>query len=125
MSRFLSCLQHSRPCCIGYTNSRLRLEFVYPIQHGRSCCKHYISNENCRESLFAHLSILKQDNKYEIFRERHLVVLNNASHQEMLQFRNRIVHMAYYYNNERGFSCCMTEIRFVINLTQYVKVLLI
>ena len=42
MSRFLSCLQHSRPCCIGYTNSRLRLEFVYPIQHGRSCCKHYI-----------------------------------------------------------------------------------
>jgi hypothetical protein len=41
MSRFLSCLQHSRPCCIGYTNSRLRLEFVYPIQHGRSCCKHY------------------------------------------------------------------------------------
>ena len=28
MSRFLSCLQHSRPCCIGYTNSRLRLEFV-------------------------------------------------------------------------------------------------
>jgi hypothetical protein len=42
MGRFLSCLQHSRPCCIGYTNSRLRLEFVYPIQHGRSCCKHYI-----------------------------------------------------------------------------------
>jgi hypothetical protein len=42
MRRFLSCLQHSRPCCIGYTNSRLRLEFVYPIQHGRSCCKHYI-----------------------------------------------------------------------------------
>ena len=42
MSRFLSCLQHSRPCCIGYTNSRLRLEFVYPIQHGRSCCKHYV-----------------------------------------------------------------------------------
>ena len=42
MSRFLSCLQHSRPCCIGYTNSRLRLEFVYPIQHGRSCCKHYL-----------------------------------------------------------------------------------
>ena len=34
MSRFLSHLQHSRPCCIGYTNSRLRLEFVYPIQHG-------------------------------------------------------------------------------------------
>jgi hypothetical protein len=43
MSRFLRCLQHSRPCCIGYTNSRLRLEFVYPIQHGRSCCKHYFS----------------------------------------------------------------------------------
>jgi hypothetical protein len=42
MSRFLSRLQHSRPCCIGYTNSRLRLEFVYPIQHGRSCCKQYI-----------------------------------------------------------------------------------
>ena len=41
MGRFLSCLQHSRPCCIGYTNCRLRLEFVYPIQHGRSCCKHY------------------------------------------------------------------------------------
>jgi hypothetical protein len=39
MSRFLSHLQHSRPCCIGYTNTRLRLEFVYPIQHGRSCCK--------------------------------------------------------------------------------------
>jgi hypothetical protein len=32
----------SRLCCIGYTNSRLWLEFVYPIQHGRSCCKHYI-----------------------------------------------------------------------------------
>jgi hypothetical protein len=44
MSGFLSCLQHSRPCCIGYTNSRLRLEFVYPIQHGRSCCKHYIQS---------------------------------------------------------------------------------
>ena len=44
MSRFLSCLQHSRPCCIGYTNSRLRLEFVYPIQHGRSCCKHYLQS---------------------------------------------------------------------------------
>jgi hypothetical protein len=38
MSRFLSHLQHSRPCCIGYTNSRLLLEFVYPIQHGHSCC---------------------------------------------------------------------------------------
>jgi hypothetical protein len=36
MNRFLSCLQHSRPCCIGYTNSSRRLEFVYPIQHGRS-----------------------------------------------------------------------------------------
>ena len=46
MSRFLSCLQHSRPCCIGYTNSRLRLEFVYPIQHGRSCCKHYLNMKN-------------------------------------------------------------------------------
>ena len=34
MSRFLSCLQHSRPCsCIGYTNSRLRLEFVYTAAH--------------------------------------------------------------------------------------------
>ena len=42
MSRFLSSLQHSRPCCIGYTNSRLRFEFVYPIQHGRSCCKHHL-----------------------------------------------------------------------------------
>ena len=31
---------HSRPCCIRYTNSRLRLEFVYLIQHGRSCCKY-------------------------------------------------------------------------------------
>jgi hypothetical protein len=41
MSRFLSHLQHSRPCCIGYTNSRLRLEVVYPIPHGRSCCKQY------------------------------------------------------------------------------------
>jgi hypothetical protein len=29
-------LQHERPCCIGYTNSSRRLEFVYPIQlHGR------------------------------------------------------------------------------------------
>ena len=41
-------LQHSRPCCIGYTTSRLRLELVYPIQHGRSCGKystyqHYVS----------------------------------------------------------------------------------
>jgi hypothetical protein len=32
MSRFLSHLQHSRPCCIGYTNSRLRLEFRI-LQH--------------------------------------------------------------------------------------------
>ena len=32
-------LQHERPCCIGYTNSSRRREFVYPIQHGRSCCK--------------------------------------------------------------------------------------
>ena len=29
-------LQHERPCCIGYTNSSRRREFVYPIQHGRS-----------------------------------------------------------------------------------------
>jgi hypothetical protein len=28
-------LQHERPCCIGYTNSNRRREFVYPIQHGR------------------------------------------------------------------------------------------
>jgi hypothetical protein len=34
------CLQHERPCCIGYTNSSRRREFVYPIlQHGRECCK--------------------------------------------------------------------------------------
>jgi hypothetical protein len=32
-------LQHERPCCIGYTNSSRRQEFVYPIQHGRECCK--------------------------------------------------------------------------------------
>ena len=32
-------LQHERPCCIGYTNSSRRREFVYPIQHGRECCK--------------------------------------------------------------------------------------
>jgi hypothetical protein len=32
-------LQHGRPCCIGYTNSSRRREFVYPIQHGRECCK--------------------------------------------------------------------------------------
>ena len=28
MMSFLSHLQHSRPCCIGHTNSRLWLEFV-------------------------------------------------------------------------------------------------
>ena len=28
-------LQHERPCCIGYTNSSRRREFVYLIQHGR------------------------------------------------------------------------------------------
>ena len=33
------CLQHERQCCIGYTNSSRRREFVYPIQHGRECCK--------------------------------------------------------------------------------------
>ena len=32
-------LQHERPCCIGYTNSSRRREFVYLIQHGRECCK--------------------------------------------------------------------------------------
>jgi hypothetical protein len=32
-------LQHERPCCIGYTNSSRRREFVYPIQHGRECCR--------------------------------------------------------------------------------------
>jgi hypothetical protein len=32
-------LQHERPCCMGYTNSSRRREFVYPIQHGRECCK--------------------------------------------------------------------------------------
>ena len=42
-------LQHSRPCCIGYTISRLLLELVYPIQHGRSCCKYYIVSKFCRE----------------------------------------------------------------------------
>ncbi len=42
LESFTSHLQHSRPCCIGYTNSRLRLEFVYLIQHGRSCCKYYL-----------------------------------------------------------------------------------
>ena len=44
LESFTSHLQHSRPCCIRYTNSRLRLEFVYLIQHGRSCCKYYIYN---------------------------------------------------------------------------------
>ena len=42
LESFTSHLQHSRPCCIRYTNSRLRLEFVYLIQHGRSCCKYYL-----------------------------------------------------------------------------------
>ena len=42
LESFTSHLQHSRPCCIRYTNSRLRLEFVYLIQHGRSCCKYYV-----------------------------------------------------------------------------------
>ena len=42
LESFTSHLQHSRPCCIRYTNSRLRLEFVYLIQHGRSCCKYYM-----------------------------------------------------------------------------------
>ncbi len=42
LESFTSHLQHSRPCCIRYTNSRLRLEFVYLIQHGRSYCKYYI-----------------------------------------------------------------------------------
>ena len=32
-------LQHERPCCIGYTNSSRRREFVHHIQHGRECCK--------------------------------------------------------------------------------------
>ena len=36
---YLYYLQHERPCCIGYTNSSRRREFVYPIQHGHSCCK--------------------------------------------------------------------------------------
>ena len=44
LESFTSHLQHSRPCCIRYTNSRLRLEFVYLIQHGRSCCKYYLEN---------------------------------------------------------------------------------
>ena len=43
LESFTSHLQHERPCCIRYTNSRLRLEFVYLIQHGRSCCKYYIN----------------------------------------------------------------------------------
>jgi hypothetical protein len=39
VSIFMYYLQHERPCCIGYTNSSRRREFVYPIQHGRECCK--------------------------------------------------------------------------------------
>ena len=35
-------LQHERTCCIGYTNSSRRREFVYPIQHGRECCKWFV-----------------------------------------------------------------------------------
>ncbi len=53
LESFTSHLQHSRPCCIRYTNSRLRLEFVYLIQHGRSCCKYYIQNlQNMRGCIF-------------------------------------------------------------------------
>ena len=40
-------LQHERPCCIGYTNSSRRREFVYPIQHGRECCKWLVKFMKC------------------------------------------------------------------------------
>ena len=32
-------LQYERPCCIGHTTSRPRLDFAYPIQHDRSYSK--------------------------------------------------------------------------------------
>jgi hypothetical protein len=37
MGRFLSTLKHSHPSFIWYTNSCLRLEFVYQIKIGCSC----------------------------------------------------------------------------------------
>jgi hypothetical protein len=43
-------LQHERPCCIGYTNSNRRREFVYPIQHGREWV-HWQSNFKNRRCL--------------------------------------------------------------------------
>ncbi len=58
LESFTSHLQHSRPCCIRYTNSRLRLEFVYLIQHGRSCCKYYIPYYIIRTPCHTALNIL-------------------------------------------------------------------
>jgi hypothetical protein len=42
MGRFLSTLKHSHPIFIWYTNSRLRLEFVYQIKIGCSCFNYSI-----------------------------------------------------------------------------------
>ena len=67
-------LQHERPCCIGYTNSRRRREFVYPIQHGRECCKwlkkrlilgvHWRSN-------FKNKRCLSRENQVKVYVNQH------------------------------------------------------
>jgi hypothetical protein len=44
MGRFLSTLKHSYPIFIWYTNSRLRLEFVFQITIGCSCFNYYFMN---------------------------------------------------------------------------------
>ena len=60
-------LQHELLCCIRYTNSSRRQEFVYLIQHEHECCKWLVKclDENIR--------ILQQFNKndgYLKFREK-------------------------------------------------------
>ena len=60
LESFTSNLQHSRPCCIRYTNSRLRLEFVYLIQHGRSCCKYYLKPALPKKPSFKKRSLKRQ-----------------------------------------------------------------
>jgi hypothetical protein len=46
------CSHHERSCCIGYTKSSRRQEFIYPIQHNDSteCCKRLVKrlDENIR-----------------------------------------------------------------------------
>ena len=62
LESFTSNLQHERPCCIRYTNSRLRLQFVYLIQHGRS---------SYRQASKKHYVVFPQSKTYICYRKTH------------------------------------------------------